>query len=62
MRKTLIVYYSRKGEDYWNGSIRDLAKGNTETVAEIIAQGGAFLGHQVETLEAEIAAWAKSAV
>ena len=37
MSKTLIVYYSRKGENYWNGSIRNLAKGNTETVAEMIA-------------------------
>ena len=30
----LIVYYSRKGQNYWNGSIVDLAKGNTERVAE----------------------------
>lgn len=37
MGKTLIVYYSRKGENYWNGSIRSLAKGNTEVVAEMIA-------------------------
>ena len=26
----LIAYYSRKGQNYWNGSIVDLAKGNTE--------------------------------
>ena len=32
----LIVYYSRKGQNYWNGSIVDLAKGNTERVAEFI--------------------------
>ena len=37
MSKTLIVYYSRKGENYWNGSIKNLAKGNTEIVAEMIA-------------------------
>ena len=38
----LIVYYSRKGENYWNGSIKNLAKGNTERVAEFIqkAVGG----------------------
>ena len=38
----LIVYYSRKGENYWNGSIKDLKKGNTEIVAEFIqkAVGG----------------------
>ncbi len=38
----LIVYYSRKGQNYANGSIVDLAKGNTERVAEFIqkAVGG----------------------
>lgn len=37
-----IVYYSRKGENYWNGSIRNLEKGNTEIAAECIqrAVGG----------------------
>lgn len=37
MNKVLIVYYSRKGENYWNGSIKHLSKGNTEIVAEMIA-------------------------
>ena len=37
MRKPLIVYYSRKGENYWDGQIRSLPKGNTEVVAEMIA-------------------------
>lgn len=37
MSKTLIVYYSRKGENYVNGSVKILAKGNTEVVAEMIA-------------------------
>ncbi len=38
----LICYYSRKGQNYWNGSIKDLKKGNTEIVAEFIqkAVGG----------------------
>ena len=34
----LIVYYSRKGENYWNGSIRNLSKGNTKQVAEFIQE------------------------
>ena len=38
MGRTLIVYYSRKGENYWNGSIKHLEKGNTEIVAEMIAE------------------------
>lgn len=42
MAKNLIIYYSRKGQNYWNGSVKDLAKGNTEIVAEFIqkAVGG----------------------
>lgn len=48
--KNLIVYYSRKGENYWNGSVKNLAKGNTETVAEFIkeAVGGDLF--EVETV------------
>ena len=36
MSKNLIIYYSRKGENYFGGSIRSIAKGNTEIVAEYI--------------------------
>ena len=38
----LILYYSRKGENYVNGSIQNINKGNTERVAEFIqkAVGG----------------------
>ena len=49
--KTLIVYYSRKGENYVNGSIRNLSKGNTEVIAEMIADltGGDLF--EVETVK-----------
>ena len=49
--KNLIVYYSRKGQNYWNGSIKNLAKGNTEIVAEFIqkAVGGDLL--EIETVK-----------
>lgn len=42
MTKNLIIYYSRKGENYVNGSVKTLAKGNTEICAEFIqkAVGG----------------------
>jgi len=42
MSKNLIIYYSRKGENYFNGSIRPIEKGNTEIAAEYIqsAVGG----------------------
>ena len=36
MAKTLVIYYSRKGQNYVNGSIQSLPKGNTEYVAEFI--------------------------
>ena len=38
MAKSLVVYFSRRGQNYWNGSIKELARGNTETVAEMIAE------------------------
>jgi len=42
MSKIAIVYFSRKGQNYWDGSIRELQKGNTEIAAEAIqkAVGG----------------------
>lgn len=42
MKKVLTVYYSRKGENYFGGSIRTITKGNTERTAEYIqkAVGG----------------------
>ena len=54
MAKNLILYYSRKGENYWNGSIRNLPKGNTEIVAEFIqkAVGGDLF--EIETVKSYI--------
>ena len=47
----LIVYYSRKGENYWAGDIKNLEKGNTERVAEFVqeAVGGDLF--EIETVE-----------
>ena len=30
MSKNLIIYYTRRGQNYFGGDIRDIAKGNTE--------------------------------
>ncbi|MGM9538743.1 MAG: flavodoxin [Candidatus Onthomonas sp.] len=51
MEHILIVYYSRRGENYWNGEIRSLKKGNTEIVAELIqeAVGGDLFEIETET-------------
>ena len=37
MAKQLVVYYSRKGENYMPGGIEILKKGNTEYAAEYVA-------------------------
>lgn len=34
--KKLVAYYSRSGENYFGGSIKNISKGNTEVVAEMI--------------------------
>ena len=51
MAKNLIMYYSRKGENYANGGVKTLAKGNTETCAEFIqkAVGGDLF--QIDTVK-----------
>ena len=51
MANILIAYYSRKGQNYWNGSIKNLAKGNTEIVAEMIQKtvGGDLF--EIETVK-----------
>lgn len=52
MSKNLIVYYTREGENYWNGGIKNISKGNTERVAEFIqdAVGGDLF--RVDTVDA----------
>ena len=51
MAKNIIIYYSRTGENYWSGGIKNISKGNTERVAEFIqkAVGGELF--QVETVK-----------
>ena len=50
--KNLIIYYSRNGQNYVNGAIKNLTKGNTEIVAEYIrkAVGGNLF--EIETVKA----------
>ena len=48
---TLVAYYSRAGQNYGNGGIINLAKGNTEVLAEAIAaELGADL-FKIDTVE-----------
>lgn len=46
----LIVYYSRKGQNYWAGSIKNLEKGNTERVAEFVQQAVGGELFEIETV------------
>ena len=49
--KNLVIYYSRRGENYVSGKIRSIEKGNTEYVAEFIQKNfGADL-FRVETVK-----------
>lgn len=50
MTKNIIIYYSRVGENYWNGSIKNLDKGNTEIVAEYIQKAVGGDTFQVDTV------------
>ena len=51
MARNLIIYYSRKGQNYVGGRIADLQKGNTEIVAEFIRDAvGADL-FEIETVK-----------
>lgn len=52
MSKNLILYYSRKGENYVNGSIRSLKKGNTEIVAEFIQKAVSGDLFELDTVKA----------
>lgn len=36
--KNLVIYYSRKGENYVNGKIKNIDKGNTEYIAEFLKE------------------------
>lgn len=49
--KNLILYYSRKGENYAGGSIVSLPKGNTEIVAEFIQQAVGGDLFEIETVK-----------
>lgn len=37
-KKVLIAYYSRRGENYVNGDVKNLEKGNTEIIGEFIQE------------------------
>lgn len=52
MSNTLIAYYSRSGQNYVNGTVKNLPVGNTQVAAEVIAEltGGDLF--RIETVKA----------
>jgi flavodoxin len=50
--KSLIAYYSRKGNNYVGGGIRDLPVGNTEVAAGIIQKLTGSDSFKIETVKA----------
>lgn len=51
MSSNLVIYYSRKGENYCRGGIKNLPKGNTEIVAEYIAKAVGGELFEVDTVK-----------
>lgn len=51
MAKNLVIYYSRRGENYFGGAIRSIAKGNTEYCVEYIRSAVGADVFQVKTVK-----------
>lgn len=49
--KSLIIYYSRKGQNYSNGNIIDLNIGNTEVISNYIKEATGADTFKVETVK-----------
>lgn len=52
MSKNLVIYYSRKGQNYVNGTIKSLEKGNTQVAVEYIQEVLDTDVFEVETVKA----------
>ena len=49
--KNLIIYYSRRGQNYVNGSIKNLARGNAEVITEFIKDAVGADVFEVDTVK-----------
>ena len=49
--RVLLAYFSRPGENHWNGGRRDLRVGNTEVLAGLIAARLNCDVHRIEAAE-----------
>lgn len=51
MNKSLVLYYSRRGENYVNGGVKNLVKGNAEVIAEFICNAVGADVFEIETVK-----------
>ena len=51
MAKNLVIFYSRRGQNYFGGDIRDIAKGNTEYCVDFIKKAIGADIFEVETVK-----------
>lgn len=49
--KNLVIYYSRRGQNYVSGSVRNLSKGNAELITEYIADAIGAYTFEVDTVK-----------
>lgn len=49
--KNLIIYYSRRGQNYVNGSVKNLSKGNAELITEYIKDAVGADVFEVDTVK-----------
>ena len=49
--KTLIAYYSRRGENYYNGRLQKIEEGNTEQMAKVIQSVTGAEFFEIETVQ-----------
>jgi len=51
MAKNLVIYYSRRGQNYVNGSVKTLARGNAELITEYIKNAVGADVFEVDTVK-----------
>ena len=49
--KSLVIYYSRRGQNYVNGSVKNLVKGNAEIITEFIKDAVVADVFEVDTVK-----------
>ena len=51
MSRNLVIYYSRRGQNYFGGNIVDIEKGNAEQLAEYISEATGADVFEVRTVK-----------